>query len=97
MSRGLSLAGFQVTLIGRFWVTPEAFVSTLSLPPTRILGNGHVDFPHGPVKLARCSRQVQSIRKQQALQRRCMDPHVFQRADVIRFELDTFRTYYEPA
>src|ERR1700760_1499191 len=23
MSRGLSLAGFQVTLIGRFWVTPE--------------------------------------------------------------------------
>ena len=73
------------------------FVSTLSLPPTRILGNGHVDFPHGPVKLARCSRQVQSICKQQALQRRCIDPHVFQRADVIRFELDTFRTYYEPA
>src|SRR6266849_9503263 len=24
MSRVLSLAGFQVTLIGRFWVTPEA-------------------------------------------------------------------------
>jgi hypothetical protein len=23
MSRALSLAGFQVTLIGRFWVTPE--------------------------------------------------------------------------
>ena len=23
MSRVLSLAGFQVTLIGRFWVTPE--------------------------------------------------------------------------
>jgi len=25
MSRALSLAGFQVTLIGRFWVTPEDF------------------------------------------------------------------------
>jgi hypothetical protein len=24
MSRALPLAGFQVTLIGRFWVTPEA-------------------------------------------------------------------------
>lgn len=24
MSRALSLAGFQVTLIGRIWVTPEA-------------------------------------------------------------------------
>jgi hypothetical protein len=24
MSRVLSLAGFQLTLIGRFWVTPEA-------------------------------------------------------------------------
>ena len=24
MSRALSLAGFQVTLSGRFWVTPEA-------------------------------------------------------------------------
>jgi hypothetical protein len=31
MSRALSLAGFQVTLIGRFWVTTEVlemFVST---------------------------------------------------------------------
>jgi hypothetical protein len=26
MFRTLSLAGFQVTLIGRFWVTPEAQV-----------------------------------------------------------------------
>jgi len=26
MSRAFSLAGFQVTLIGRFWVTPEAVV-----------------------------------------------------------------------
>jgi hypothetical protein len=25
MSRALSLAGFQVTLIGRFWVTTEVF------------------------------------------------------------------------
>src|SRR5207245_1006887 len=28
MSRVLSLAGFQVTLIGRFWVTPEAPLAT---------------------------------------------------------------------
>ena len=28
MSRVLSLAGFQVTLIGRFWVIPEAFCRT---------------------------------------------------------------------
>jgi hypothetical protein len=26
MSRVLSLAGFQVTLIGRFWVIPEVYV-----------------------------------------------------------------------
>ena len=30
MSRALSLAGFQVTLIGRIWVTPEA---TWNFPP----------------------------------------------------------------
>jgi hypothetical protein len=28
MSRVLSLAGFQVTLIGRFWVIPEAILCT---------------------------------------------------------------------
>src|ERR1700674_1210474 len=47
MSRVLSLAGFQVTLIGRFWVIPEAhFVDTaalnkaanVSLNPLRLTG-----------------------------------------------------------
>jgi hypothetical protein len=28
---GLQLAGFQMTLTGRFWVTPEAFVSELRI------------------------------------------------------------------
>jgi hypothetical protein len=28
---------------------------TFSLAPTRILGDGHVDFPDGPVQLAGCS------------------------------------------
>ena len=27
MSRAFSLAGFEVTLIGRFWVTPEAILN----------------------------------------------------------------------
>ena len=31
MSRVLSLAGFQVTLIGRFWVTPEVKSDTPSV------------------------------------------------------------------
>ncbi len=31
MSRVLSLAGFQVTLIGRFWVTPEGQVTLQQL------------------------------------------------------------------
>lgn len=30
MSRVLSLAGFEVTLIGRFWVIPEDGVQTLN-------------------------------------------------------------------
>jgi|SRR5271154_6675891 len=30
MSRVLSLAGFQLTLIGRFWVTPEAVTGTVA-------------------------------------------------------------------
>jgi len=39
MSRVLSLAGFQVTLIGRFWVTPE--------------GNGVVDSMAGHPEMLR--------------------------------------------
>jgi hypothetical protein len=35
MSRVLSLAGFQVTLIGRFWVIPE--VSSVTLAITALL------------------------------------------------------------
>jgi hypothetical protein len=34
---GLSLAGFQVTLIGRFWVTPEVLLSEKQIP--RFVGN----------------------------------------------------------
>jgi hypothetical protein len=30
MSRALSLAGFEVTLIGRFWVTTEVLVDSTS-------------------------------------------------------------------
>ena len=37
MSRALSLAGFQLTLIGRFWVTPEAGKRE-PRPPHRCLG-----------------------------------------------------------
>jgi hypothetical protein len=33
MSRALSLAGFQVTLIGRIWVTPEAVFQHFSIKP----------------------------------------------------------------
>ncbi len=30
MSRAFSLAGFEVTLIGRFWVTPEGYGAVLN-------------------------------------------------------------------
>jgi transposase InsO family protein len=55
MSRALSLAGFQVTLIGRIWVTPEAqftwHLSDLSIshrhmPPGCPEVNGKVERSH---------------------------------------------------
>jgi hypothetical protein len=37
MSWALSLAGFQVTLIGRFWVTPEAAPTQVNLREHSVL------------------------------------------------------------
>ncbi len=34
MSRAFSLAGFEVTLIGRFWVTTEAMLSSVTTSAT---------------------------------------------------------------
>src|SRR3974377_251202 len=54
---------------------------------TWILGDGHIDFSDGTIKFARPRGEGKAIGERQTLQRRDVNPRVFQRGYVIRFEL----------
>jgi len=56
MSRAFSLAGFEVTLIGRFWVTTEATIAEfMHVGPYPRRLDGVIGTPHSSAPFRTCS------------------------------------------